>query len=95
LLALPLLLTSEYNIGKINIASRCITVPSKHGVYRSLDFDRIRFVDATYIHPEMLDAMTPGLFCAKLELLIASLILPSAIDQVSVGNLFGIWPPSV
>jgi hypothetical protein len=55
----------------------------------------IRFVDATHIHPKVLQAVASGLFSAEPDLTIASLAFVGAIYQVCEGDLVDIRAPCV
>jgi hypothetical protein len=66
-------------------------VPAKHGIDRLGELIVVRFIDAASVHPGVLYAIKPCLCRAEPNLLVASLILPSAVDQVFKRDLFGVW----
>ena len=67
-------------------------IPAKHGVNSFRKLPVARFVDTASVHPEVVQAITSGLFSAKPNLLVSNLALPSAIYQVPVCDFFCICP---
>ena len=65
-------------------------VPAKHGVDSLREFSVICLVNATGVNPKVFQAILSGLFSAEPDLLIARLILASAIFQVFEGDFLSI-----
>ena len=68
-------------------------VLSKHGVDSIREFGVACLVDTTGVNPKVLQAVLSGLFSTETDLLIARLILASAIFQVFEGNLLNVRSP--
>ena len=62
----------------------------KHGVDSLREFSVVCLVDATSVNPKVLQAIYSGLFSTEPDLLIARLILASAIFQVFEGDFLSI-----
>ena len=67
----------------------------KHGVDSLCGLCTVRFINATRVHPKVLQAVESGLSSAESNLIIARLALAGTIYQVSEGDLLGIRPPCV
>jgi hypothetical protein len=76
------------DISEINVAFCCTPVPSKHAVDGLLKLGAARLVDATCVHPKVLQTIAPGLVSTKSDLVVPEFALANAVRQVFEADLF-------
>lgn len=83
------------DIRQINVTSSCVAVPAKHGIDRSRQFGMVSLINTTGVDPKVHQAILSSLFSTEQDLLIASLILTTAICHVLEGNFLVVRSPCV
>ena len=83
---LPITFVRSRNVRQKDVAFRRIAVPAKHRIYSLCELSAARFVDATGINPEVLQAIASGLFSAESDLVKTSLARPIPIHHVLEGD---------
>ena len=82
------IVVSFRDIRKIYVAFSCFTIPAKHRINSFWKLGVIRFVDATSVYPEVLEAIARSLLSTEPNPSVSMLRLPRAVRQVFEADLF-------
>lgn len=69
-------------IWEVDVAFRCIAVPTKHGIDGFGKFRKVWLVDAACINPEILQSILCRLLTAKVDLSVAAEIGRGAMEEI-------------